>query len=63
MQIVQNIRNIPKGRTGTESRNVTTVKPKAFSVGNAPTERIPVSVYKTYAEKRPSSMRDNDAPF
>ena len=39
-----------------------TVKPRAFSVANAPTERIPVFVYKT-CEKRPSSMRDKDAPF
>ena len=40
-----------------------TVQPKAFSVANAPTEGIAVFVYKTYAEKRLSSMRDNDAAF
>ena len=35
---------VVKMRTGTEPRNVRTVIPKAFSVANAPTERIPVFV-------------------
>ena len=46
-----------KTRTGTEPRNIRTVKPKA------PKERNSIFVYKMYAEERPTcgSMKDNDA--
>ena len=42
-----------KTRTGAEPRNVTAVKPKAFSTPNGPPERDPVAVYKIYSQKRP----------
>ena len=57
MEMEQNIWNIQKGRQkqkpGPEPRNVKSVKPKAFSVANAPREIIPLFVYRTCAEKRP----------
>ena len=50
-----------KTRTGENPRDVRQIKPKMFSVQGS--ERDPVTVYKFYAEKRPSEMNDNNAPF
>ena len=50
-----------KTRTGENPRDVRQIKPKMFSVQGS--ERDPVAVYKFYAEKRPSEMNDNNAPF
>ena len=44
-----------KTQTGENPRDVRQMKPKMFS--------DPVAVYKFYAEKRPSEMNDNNAPF
>ena len=50
-----------KTRTGENPRGVRQIKPKMFSVQRS--ERDPAVVYKFYAEKRPSEMNDNNAPF
>ena len=50
-----------KTRSGENPRDTRKIKPKMFSVPES--ERDPVAVYKVYAEKRPSEMNDNNAPF
>ena len=50
-----------KTRTGENPRDIRLIKPKMFSVPES--ERDPVAIYKCYAEKRPTEMNDQDAPF
>ncbi|KXJ06675.1 Uncharacterized protein KIAA1958 [Exaiptasia diaphana] len=52
-----------KTRTGEDPRNIRPVKPKAFATQTHKPDKNPVFVYKLYAEKRPLSMQDPDAPF
>ena len=60
MEMEQNIWYIPKGRQKQEPELSLEISEqfngKSVSVANAPTERNSVNVYKTYAEKRPSSI-------
>ena len=49
-----------KTQTGENPRDVRQIKPKMFSAQGS--ERDP-TVYKFYAEQRPSEMNDNNAPF
>ena len=52
-----------KTRNGEEPRNIRPVKPKTFARPDGAPEKDPVSVYKFYSEKRPSSMQSVEAPI
>ena len=52
-----------KTRTGENTRDVRKVMPKMYAVPTKPPEKDPVFVYKFYAEKRPSEMNTDEAPF
>ena len=51
-----------KTRSGENPRDVRLVKPKMWANTQNP-DRCPISVYKTYADKRPYSYSNADHPF
>ena len=50
-----------KTRSGEEPRNIRPVKAKTFARPDGPPEKDPVSVYRFYSDKRPSSMQSVEA--
>ena len=50
-----------KTRLGDDTNDVRPIAPKMFSLPNS--DRCPVLTYKVFAEKRPTQMNFDEAPF
>ena len=50
-----------KTRIGSDFRDVRAMPPKMFATDGS--EKVPVLVYKLYAQKRPEKMNEDDSAF
>ena len=50
-----------KTRTGSACRDIRAMPPKMFATDGS--KKVPIVVYKPYAQKRPEKMNEYDSPF